>query len=212
MRKKQITLMICASLAMGVMLAGCGNSTSQTASTPTEQTAVSDNNEADSNSVTGMVKSTSDSSITVSAMPGKPGGDKMQAPPDKDGNSDGTKPEKPDGDDSKTPPERPDGDNNGNPPELPEGFDASKMPEKPSGDNKDFSPENMPGGEEKTYNIASDATLTDADGNAIKASDLKEGDFVNITLNDSGDIASLSISKGPGGKPADKSEAKEASN
>lgn len=130
----------------------------------------------------------------------------------KSGDTNGQPPERPDGDSSSDtngqPPERPDGDSssdtNGQPPERPNGDNSSdsngQPPERPNGDSSsdNHGPGNM---ETKTYTINDSTEIKDAEGNTISASDLSEGQMVEITC-DSDNIAltiTVSSHQGPGG-------------
>lgn len=82
------------------------------------------------------------------------------------------------------------------PGEMPEG---GTPPEKPAGEQPqgDAQPGQMPQAESKTYTVADSAVIKDAEGATKTLVDLKVGDFVMITLDEQGDIATIALATAP---------------
>ena len=209
---KRKKLFICALLAGSMLLSACGSKSSETADTDTaidsQSEAANESSEQEaSDTVTGMIQSIEDNTITLAIMNAPAG----EAP---DGEApDGSAPEKPDGEASDGgAPEMPGGEApNGSAPEMPDG-EASDggTPEMPDGEASDGGAPEMPGGEAETVTITiTDTTaFSDSSGNSITLDDLQEASMitvktdennhaVSITLNDAGSGAG-----GPGNSQA----------
>lgn len=157
-------------LLCATCFAGCGSSSSD--NTPSEE------NTQTLDMSTGIVKSidTEKNQIVINVMDMS----KYEGEP-------------PTGEDGKMP-SMPDG-------EPPEGFDG-EMPSKPSGepptdeggDTPSKPDGEMPQMEEKTYTISNSIYIQDATGNQITLEDVKEGDFVQFTV-EGDEIATISLKK-----------------
>lgn len=149
-------------------MTGCGNVSST--NTATENTvAVSDtesskSDEKSDSTVTGMIESIEDNTITLSVMNPNGGG-------------------RPDG-------EAPDANGTG---DKPSGGAPNGNGEKPSGEAPDNNGGGMPGGESKTITVSDTAVITDEDGNTISLSDLSKGTMVTIELDEDGNAISITI-------------------
>lgn len=171
MKRKILSALL---LTMSVTALSCGYAFAAETTTSAEiKTAVEDTNKppVDENTVMGVVKSVSESSITIETMKGRPYGEKP---------AEGEEPPaKPDGEktaDGEEPPAKPDG-------EKPAG--GEEPPAKPDGEKSDDS--NKPETEEKTVLITS-ATLVyskeDDTTNKTDLDSLKEGTMIRIKLAD----------------------------
>lgn len=171
MKRKILSALL---LTMSVTALSCGYAfAAETTTSATTKTAVEDTNKppVDENTVMGVVKSVSGSSITIETMKGRPDGEKP---------SDGEEPPaKPDGEkpaDGEEPSAKPDG-------EKP--ADGEEPPAKPDGEKSDDS--NKPETEEKTVLITS-ATLVyskeDDTTNKTDLDSLKEGTMIRIEFAD----------------------------
>ena len=151
-------------------MTGCGNVSST--NTATENTvAVSDTesgkvDEKSDSTVTGMIESIEDNTITLSVMNPNGGGRPDGGAPDANGTGD-----KPSG---------------GVP-------DANGTGDKPSGGAPDNNGGGMPGGESKTITVSTTAVITDEEGNTVSLSDLGKGTMVTIELDEDGNAISITI-------------------
>ena len=177
MRKKYLFYAL---LASSMLAAGCGKTTSQSA---TETTVSQD--EVQSETVEGRISSISDSEITIETRqmenpPEKPDGQESGEPDDKNG-------DKPDDHNS----EKPDDKNGGKP--------DDKNGDKP--DDKNGKPENTSddSASSTTLSITSTTAVLKADGSEGSLSDLTEGTFVSVTSNDSNEAITITISDQKGG-------------
>ena len=160
-------------------MTGCGNVSST--NTATENTvAVSDTesgkvDEKSDSTVTGMIESIEDNTITLSVMNPNGGGRP-------DANGTGDKPSD----------EAPDANGTGDKPSggVP---DANGTGDKPSGGAPDNNGGGMPGGESKTITVSTTAVITDEEGNTVSLSDLGKGTMVTIELDEDGNAISITI-------------------
>lgn len=165
-------------------MTGCGNVSST--NTATENTvAVSDTesgkvDEKSDSTVTGMIESIEDNTITLSVMNPNGGGRPDGGAPDANGTGD-----KPSG-------EAPDANGTGDKPSggVP---DANGTGDKPSGGAPDNNGGGMPGGESKTITVSTTAVITDEEGNTVSLSDLGKGTMVTIELDEDGNAISITI-------------------
>lgn len=165
-------------------MTGCGNVSST--NTATENTvAVSDTesgkvDEKSDSTVTGMIESIEDNTITLSVMNPNGGSRPDGEAPDANGIGD-----KPSG-------EAPDANGTGDKPSggVP---DANGTGDKPSGGAPDNNGDGMPGGESKTITVSTTAVITDEEGNTVSLSDLGKGTMVTIELDEDGNAISLTI-------------------
>lgn len=165
-------------------MTGCGNASST--NTATENTvAVSDTesgkvDEKSDSTVTGMIESIEDNTITLSVMNSNGGGRPDGGAPDANGTGD-----KPSG-------EAPD--TNGTGDKTSGGVpDANGTGDKPSGGAADNNGGGMPGGESKTITVSTTAVITDEEGNTVSLSDLGKGTMVTIELDEDGNAISITI-------------------
>ena len=201
MKRKILSALL---LTMSVTALSCGYAfAAETTTSATTKTAVEDTNKppVDENTVMGVVKSVSGSSITIETMKGRPDGEKPSdgeeppAKPDGEKPADGEEPPaKPDGEkpaDGEEPPAKPDGEKPADgeePSAKPDGekpADGEEPPAKPDGEKSDDS--NKPETEEKTVLITS-ATLVyskeDDTTNKTDLDSLKEGTMIRIEFAD----------------------------
>ena len=171
----------------------------------------SDNSAYAGSTVTGKVTAIKDSTVTLQLgelTENENDDSNRQVPPEKPdsdnsdssnapGSENATPPEKPDGDSSngsgQTPPEMPSGSDSSNtPPDMPSGSDSSNTPpDMPSGSNGN-APSGKPGssktftaGDETISVDISDASIV-KDSETIEASDISEGDILQVTFDDNG--------------------------
>lgn len=171
MKRKILSALL---LTMSVTALSCGYAfAAETTTSTTTKTAVEDTNKppVDKNTVMGVVKSVSGSSITIETMKGRPDGEKPADGEEPPAKPDGEKPAE-----GEEPPAKPDG-------EKP--ADGEEPPAKPDGEKPDDS--NKPETEEKTVLITS-ATLVyskeDDTTNKTDLDSLKEGTMIRIELAD----------------------------
>lgn len=192
-------------------MTGCGNASST--NTATENTvAVSDTEsgkvDAKSDStVTGMIESIEDNTITLSVMNPNGGGRPDGGAPDNAGNDSSTgeaadnnsngaqsNSDASDASDNSNKPggEAPDANGTG---DKPGGGapDANGTGDKPSGGAPDNNGGGMPGGESKTITVSTTAVITDEEGNTVSLSDLGKGTMVTIELDEDGNVISITI-------------------
>ena len=190
-------------------MTGCGNVSST--NTATENTvAVSDtesskSDEKSDSTVTGMIESIEDNTITLSVMNPNGGGRPDGEAPDNagsdpstgeaaDNNSNGAQSnsDASDASDNSNKPggEAPDANGTG---DKPSGGAPNGNGEKPSGEAPDNNGGGMPGGESKTITVSDTAVITDEDGNTISLSDLSKGTMVTIELDEDGNAISITI-------------------
>ena len=209
---KRKKMMVCTLLAGSMLLAACGSKSAE--NTVTDTTTYSQSESANqsaaqeaSDTVTGMIQSMEDSTITLAIM-NMPNGEAPngEAPS-------GSAPEMPDGEapsgeapsgsaempDGETPngsaPEMPDGEApsgeapNGSAPEMPDG-------EAPSGEAPSGSAPEMPGGEATTITITlTDATtFLDASGNSITLDDLQENAMITVEIDENNNAIQITLS------------------
>lgn len=122
----------------------------------------------------------------------------------------------PDGGSQNTPPENPEGDDSN---EKPKDEATSAVPEKPGEGNTEpgreapDTPENSGGTDSReagtsddgitvTIVLNDDSVLTDSQGLAVETEDLSEGDFLTVTLYESGEIESIVLTDNQNGGPA----------
>lgn len=181
---KRMNRFVCILFAGCVLMTGCGNVSST--NTATENTvAVSDTesgkvDEKSDSTVTGMIESIEDNTITLSVMNPNGGGRPDGGAPDANGTGD-----KPSG-------EAPDANGTGDKPSggVP---DANGTGDKPSGGAPDNNGGGMPGGESKTITVSTTAVITDEEGNTVSLSDLGKGTMVTIELDEDGNAISITI-------------------
>lgn len=164
-------------------MTGCGNVSST--NTATENTvAVSDTesgkvDEKSDSTVTGMIESIEDNTITLSVMNPNGGGRPDGGAPDNAGNDSSTG-------------EAADNNSNGAQSNS-DASDASDNSNKPGGGAPDNNGGGMPGGESKTITVSTTAVITDEEGNTISLSDLGKGTMVTIELDEDGNAISITI-------------------
>ena len=108
------------------------------------------------------------------------------------------------GTDGNTPPEMPDGDSTGSGSESTDS--ANTPPEMPSGSESGGEPSGMPGGSSQTF-TAGDEELTvnladaaiEKDSTEVEVSDIAEGDILQITFDDDGNVETVTILSLTGG-------------
>ncbi len=220
---KRKKMMVCTLLAGSMLLAACGSKSAE--NTVTDTTTYSQSESANqstaqeaSDTVTGMIQSMEDSTITLAIM-NMPNGEAPngEAPS-------GSAPEMPDGEapsgeapsgeaPSGSAPEMPDGEApsgeapNGSAPEMPDGEapsgeapngSAPEMPdgEAPSGEAPSGSAPEMPGGEATTITITlTDATtFLDASGNSITLDDLQENAMITVEIDENNNAIQITLS------------------
>ena len=179
-------------------MTGCGNASST--NTATENTvAVSDTesgkvDEKSDSTVTGMIESIEDNTITLSVMNSNGGGRPDGGAPDANGTGDKPGGGAPDanGTGDKPSGEAPDANGTGDKPSggVP---DANGTGDKPSGGAPDNNGGGMPGGESKTITVSTTAVITDEEGNTVSLSDLGKGTMVTIELDEDGNAISITI-------------------
>lgn len=192
-------------------MTGCGNASST--NTATENTvAVSDTesgkvDEKSDSTVTGMIESIEDNTITLSVMNPNGGGRPDGGAPDNAGNDSSTgeaadnnsngaqsNSDASDASDNSNKPggEAPDANGTGDKPSggVP---DANGTGDKPSGGAPDNNGGGMPGGESKTITVSTTAVITDEEGNTVSLSDLGKGTMVTIELDEDGNAISITI-------------------
>lgn len=192
-------------------MTGCGNASST--NTATENTvAVSDTesgkvDEKSDSTVTGMIESIEDNTITLSVMNPNGGGRPDGGAPDNAGNDSSTgeaadnnsngaqsNSDASDASDNSNKPggEAPDANGTG---DKPGGGapDANGTGDKPSGGAPDNNGGGMPGGESKTITVSTTAVITDEEGNTVSLSDLGKGTMVTIELDEDGNAISITI-------------------
>lgn len=192
-------------------MTGCGNASST--NTATENTvAVSDTesgkvDEKSDSTVTGMIESIEDNTITLSVMNPNGGGRPDGGAPDNAGNDSSTgeaadnnsngaqsNSDASDASDNSNKPggEAPDANGTG---DKPGGGapDANGTGDKPSGEAPDNNGGGMPGGESKTITVSTTAVITDEEGNTVSLSDLGKGTMVTIELDEDGNAISITI-------------------
>lgn len=190
-------------------MTGCGNVSST--NTATENTvAVSDTesgkvDEKSDSTVTGMIESIEDNTITLSVMNPNGGSRPDGGAPDNAGNDSSTSEaadnnsngaqsnsDASDASDNSNKPggEAPDANGTG---DKPSGGAPNGNGEKPSGEAPDNNGGGMPGGESKTITVSDTAVITDEDGNTISLSDLSKGTMVTIELDEDGNAISITI-------------------
>lgn len=179
-------------------MTGCGNVSST--NTATENTvAVSDTesgkvDEKSDSTVTGMIESIEDNTITLSVMNPNGGGRPDGGAPDANGTGDKPGGGVPDanGTGDKPSDEAPDANGTG---DKPSGgvLDANGTGDKPSGGAPDNNGGGMPGGESKTITVSTTAVITDEEGNTVSLSDLGKGTMVTIELDEDGNAISITI-------------------
>ena len=179
---KRKKMMVCTLLAGSMLLAACGSKSAE--NTVTDTTTYSQSESANqstaqeaSDTVTGMIQSMEDSTITLAIM-NMPNGEAPngEAPS-------GSAPEMPDG-------EAPSGEApNGSAPEMPDG-------EAPSGEAPSGSAPEMPGGEATTITITlTDATtFLDASGNSITLDDLQENAMITVEIDENNNAIQITLS------------------
>lgn len=208
---KRMNRFVCILFAGCVLMTGCGNASST--NTATENTvAVSDTEsgkvDAKSDStVTGMIESIEDNTITLSVMNPNGGGRPDGGAPDNAGNDSSTgeaadnnsngaqsNSDASDASDNSNKPggEAPDANGTG---DKPGGGapDANGTGDKPSGGAPDNNGGGMPGGESKTITVSTTAVITDEEGNTVSLSDLGKGTMVTIELDEDGNVISITI-------------------
>ncbi|MED9904715.1 MAG: hypothetical protein UFG06_11095 [Lachnospiraceae bacterium] len=215
---KRKKMMVCTLLAGSMLLAACGSKSAE--DTVTDTTTYSQSESANqsaaqeaSDTVTGMIQSMEDSTITLAIM-NMPDG---EAPSGEAPN--GSAPEMPDGEapsdeaPNGSAPEMPDGEApsgeapNGSAPEMPDGEapsgeapsgSAPEMPdgEAPSGEAPNGSAPEMPGGEATTITITlTDATIfLDASGNSITLDDLQENAMITVEIDENNNAMQITLS------------------
>ena len=200
MRKKYLFYAL---LASSMLAAGCGKTTSQSA---TETTVSQD--EVQSETVEGRISSISDSEITIETRqmenpPEKPDGQESGEPDDKNGDKpDDENSGKPDDQNSDKPDDKkgkPDDHNSEKPDDKNGGKPDDKNGDKP--DDKNGKPENTSddSASSTTLSITSTTAVLKADGSEGSLSDLTEGTFVSVTSNDSNEAITITISDQKGG-------------
>lgn len=208
-------VLLCLALTGALLFTGCGatnnpkENTTVSAELSTEAETANDKTStenAEGTTVTGMVSSVSDTELTIASMPENAQGEKPGEPPT-DGNSNGSS------DSSSDRPGEPptDADSNGSdsssdkPGEPPtdsnsDGSDSSSdKPNEPptggngSGDQAGGAPD-MSNLETQTIPLTDTTTVLDKDGNETDLSALSEGVMVTVTLDDSGNAPTITIS------------------
>lgn len=209
---KRKKLFICALLAGSMLLSACGSKSSETADTDTaidsqSEAANESSDQEASDTVTGMIQSIEDNTITLAIMNAPAG----EAP-------DGSAPEMPDGEapSGEAPdgsaPEKPDGEaSDGSTPEKPDGeaSDGSAS-EKPGDEASDGSAPAMPDGEAETVTITiTDTTaFSDSSGNSITLDDLQEASMITVKTDENNNAVSITLNDtgsgmgGPGNSQA----------
>ena len=195
---KRMNRFVCILFAGCVLMTGCGNVSST--NTATENTvAVSDTesgkvDEKSDSTVTGMIESIEDNTITLSVMNPNGGGRPDGGAPDANGTGDKPGGGVPDanGTGDKPSDEAPDANGTGDKPSggVP---DANGTGDKPSGGAPDNNGGGMPGGESKTITVSTTAVITDEEGNTVSLSDLGKGTMVTIELDEDGNAISITI-------------------
>ncbi len=200
MRKKYLFYAL---LASSMLAAGCGKTTSQSA---TETTVSQD--EVQSETVEGRISSISNSEITIETRqmenpPEKPDGQESGEPDDKNSSKpDDQNSGKPDDQNSDKPDDKkgkPDDHNSEKPDDKNGGKPDDKNGDKP--DDKNGKPENTSddSASSTTLSITSTTAVLKADGSEGSLSDLTEGTFVSVTSNDSNEAITITISDQKGG-------------
>ena len=194
---KRMNKFVCILFAGCVLMTGCGNASST--NTATENTvAVSDTesgkvDEKSDSTVTGMIESIEDNTITLSVMNPNGGGRPDGGAPDNAGNDSSTG-EAADNNSNgaQSNSDASDASDNSNKPGggAP---DANGTGDKPSGGAPDNNGGGMPGGESKTITVSTTAVITDEEGNTVSLSDLGKGTMVTIELDEDGNAISITI-------------------
>lgn len=170
-------VLLCLALTGTLLFTGCGaannskENTTVSAELSTETDATNDKastESAECTTVTGMVSSISDTELTIASMPENAQGEKPGEPPT-DGNSNGSS------DSSSDKPGEPPTGGNG------------------SGDPAGGAPD-MSSLETQTIPLTDTTTVLDKDGNETDLSALSEGVMVTVTLDDSGNALTITIS------------------
>lgn len=170
-------VLLCLALTGTLLFTGCGaannskENTTVSAELSTETDTTNDKastESAECTTVTGMVSSVSDTELTIASMPENAQGEKPGEPPT-DGNSNGSS------DSSSDKPGEPPTGGNG------------------SGDPAGGAPD-MSSLETQTIPLTDTTTVLDKDGNETDLSALSEGVMVTVTLDDSGNALTITIS------------------
>lgn len=170
-------VLLCLALTGTLLFTGCGaannskENTTVSAELSTETETANDKASTESaggTTVTGMVSSVSDTELTIASMPENAQGEKPGEPPT-DGNSNGSS------DSSSDKPGEPPTGGNG------------------SGDPAGGAPD-MSSLETQTIPLTDTTTVLDKDGNETDLSTLSEGVMVTVTLDDSGNALTITIS------------------
>lgn len=170
-------VLLCLALTGTLLFTGCGaannskENTTVSAELSTETDTTNDKastESAEGTTVTGMVSSVSDTELTIASMPENAQGEKPGEPPT-DGNSNGSS------DSSSDKPGEPPTGGNG------------------SGDPAGGAPD-MSSLETRTIPLTDTTTVLDKDGNETDLSALSEGVMVTVTLDDSGNALTITIS------------------
>ena len=170
-------VLLCLALTGALLFTGCGaannskENTTVSAELSTEAETANDKTSTESTegtTVTGMVSSVSDTELTIASMPENAQGEKPGEPPT-DGNSNGSS------DSSSDKPGEPPTGGNG------------------SGDPAGGAPD-MSSLETQTIPLTDTTTVLDKDGNETDLSALSEGVMVTVTLDDSGNALTITIS------------------
>lgn len=170
-------VLLCLALTGTLLFTGCGaannskENTTVSAELSTETDTTNDKastESAEGTTVTGMVSSVSDTELTIASMPENAQGEKPGEPPT-DGNSNGSS------DSSSDKPGEPPTGGNG------------------SGDPAGGAPD-MSSLETQTIPLTDTTTVLDKDGNETDLSALSEGVMVTVTLDDSGNALTITIS------------------
>ena len=170
-------VLLCLALTGTLLFTGCGaannskENTTVSAELSTETDTTNDKastESAEGTTVTGMVSSVSDTELTIASMPENAQGEKPDEPPT-DGNSNGSS------DSSSDKPGEPPTGGNG------------------SGDPAGGAPD-MSSLETQTIPLTDTTTVLDKDGNETDLSALSEGVMVTVTLDDSGNALTITIS------------------
>ena len=186
MKRKILSALL---LTMSVTALSCGYAFAAETTTSAEiKTAVEDTNKppVDQNTVMGVVKSVSGSSITIETMKGRPDGEKPADSEEPPAKPEGEKPAEGEEPPAKPEGEKPaDGEEPPTKPDCEKPADGEEPPAKPDGEKSDDS--NKPETEEKTVLITS-ATLVyskeDDTTNKTDLDSLKEGTMIRIELAD----------------------------
>lgn len=186
---KKILSILCVA-AMVVSLAACGKATGNSAYA--------------GSTITAEVTAITDSTVTlqIGELTESENSQEMQAPPEMPSDSTGS--DSSSGTETNTPPAKPDGDSTGSGSESTDS--ANTPPEMPSGSESGGEPSGMPGGSSQTF-TAGDEELTvnladaaiEKDATEVEVSDIAEGDILQITFDDDGNVETVTILSLTGG-------------